>query len=247
MIFSLLQVRWLIFTPRNRALASRVFLASQLWNSLSLLPCSNLILSVACLLWLLPYFYLDLSFGPSVTQLLSFLSTPEDSPEGQSLLYMGTAVVLFQIFSGSKLMYATWPFAVSLHSPTNWSPWNQFSVLVLFQEWPAELFLMDPSIWGPWAVQFLSLPAHPAFRNPFAYSLLPPSELRIQCEACYSLASVPQIWEFVELACCLLLLCVLAACFLILGLPSWPRWLRICLQRRHEFDSWIGNIPLRSE
>lgn len=59
---------------------------------------------------------------------------------------------------------------------------NQFSVLVLFQEWPAELFLRDPSIWGPWSVQFLSLPAHPAVRNPFAYSLLPPSELRIQCE-----------------------------------------------------------------
>ena len=146
-------------------------------------------------------------------------------------------------------MYTTWPFAVSLHSPTNWSPWNQFSVLMLFQEWPSELFLMDPSVWGPWAVQFLSLPAHPAVRNPFASSLLPPSELRILWQACYSLASIPQIWEFVEISCCLLLLCVLAACFfLILGLPSWPRWLRICLQcRRPEFDSWVGKISFRRE
>ena len=69
---------------------------------------------------------------------------------------------------------------------------------------------MDTSIWGPWAVQFLSLPAHPVVRNPFAYSLLPPSELRILCEACHSLASIPQIWELVEILCCLLLLCVLA-------------------------------------
>ena len=109
-------------------------------------------------------------------------------------------------------MYTTWSFAVSLHSRTDWSPWNQFSVLVLFQEWPSELFLTDPSVWGSWAVQFLSLPAHPAVRNPFAYSLLPPSELRILWQACYSLASIPQIWEFVEISCCLLLLCVLAAC-----------------------------------
>ena len=110
---------------------------------------------------------------------------------------------------------------------------------------------MDTSIWGPWAVQFLSLPAHPVVRNPFAYSLLPPSELRILCEACHSLASIPQIWELVEILCCSLLLCVLAESFfffLILGLPSWLRWLRICLQcRRPEFDSWVGKIPLRRE
>jgi len=35
---------------------------------------------------------------------------------------------------------------------------------------------------------------------------------------------------------------------LILRFPSWPRWLRICLQcRRPEFDSWVRKISFRRE